>query len=488
MRFRNEFLAYGGLALLLAAALIRLVVLEAGMLSLLLAVGGVLIFVAFFFREGRGIQEFLGRRSTREGSGVLTTSLLVVGSVILVNILADHYRVSVDVTRDRLYTLSPETAEVLRALPIPAEVWVFLPENSPDWSKMQVLVEAAREASPELVAHFIDPAREPLEAMRFGLQDYTSIVQVGERREPFRAATERAFLEALVRASHPQRARIAVLVGHGESYMASTGTSGLSSATGILQERGYPVEGLDLVREGEVPDSVDVVIVAGPASDPSPEEEQALLRFLGRGGRLLLLLDPARSARFATLLPELGLSFVPEFLVDPESQDPQVLRTPFLSAHPAVEGVRASRLPVVFPGAGWIERTRPGLGVTHEVLVRSGRAARTEGEEEGSGARGLVVAAERQERGGKESRVVVAADADFPTNRMFGTLGNADLFLGLVHWLGEENVSVSIPPRTATSRPVVLSRQQGRALMVLLVGLLPLGVLGAGTVVWWKRR
>jgi hypothetical protein len=57
-----------------------------------------------------------------------------------------------------------------------------------------------------------------------------------------------------------------------------------------------------------------------------------------------------------------------------------------------------------------------------------------------------------------------------------------------VHWLGEETVTVSISPRTATSRPVVLSRQQGRALMVLLVGLLPLGVLGAGTVVWWRRR
>jgi ABC-type uncharacterized transport system involved in gliding motility auxiliary subunit len=67
-------------------------------------------------------------------------------------------------------------------------------------------------------------------------------------------------------------------------------------------------------------------------------------------------------------------------------------------------------------------------------------------------------------------------------------LGNGDLFLGAVRWLGERQDLVSIRPRPRSNRPVVVSRQQGRALMVLLVGLTPLGVLAAGAVVWWRRR
>jgi len=351
---------------------------------------------------------------------------------------------------------------------------------------MEILLDAGKQAAPGLVTHFVDPAREPLEAMRFGITSYTNIVQVGDRREPFADTTERAFLEALIRASHPRRAGVAFLMGRGEPFLGENGPEGLRTAADALRERGYPVTTLDLAGQGEIPDSIHVLIDVGPASDPSPAEETALEQFLDRGGRLFLLLDPARAARYEAVLGPLGLSYVPALLSDPESQDPQILRTPFLSNHPAVAGVRASRLPVVFPGAGRFERTPLTPGVRREVLVRSGRATRVAGGEGEGASRDLVVAVERE--GPSGTRVVAAADADFVTNRAYGVLGNADLFLGIVRWLAEESVEVDLAPRTATSRPVVMTQQQGRALMVLLVGFLPLGVLGAGTVVWWRRR
>jgi ABC-type uncharacterized transport system involved in gliding motility auxiliary subunit len=127
--------------------------------------------------------------------------------------------------------------------------------------------------------------------------------------------------------------------------------------------------------------------------------------------------------------------------------------------------------------------------VAVDILVRSNRDVRVEGADGSGGeARNLVVAAVKDEGSGVQSRLVVAADADFASNRLFGTQGNAYLFLGLLRWLGEEEVDVTLSPRPATSRPVVLSQQQGRAFMVLLVGLLPLAVLGMGTVTWWRRR
>ena len=63
-----------------------------------------------------------------------------------------------------------------------------------------------------------------------------------------------------------------------------------------------------------------------------------------------------------------------------------------------------------------------------------------------------------------------------------------DFFLASVQWLAEEESLIELRPRARTSRPVVVARQQGRALMVVLAGLLPLSILAAGAVVWWRRR
>jgi ABC-type uncharacterized transport system involved in gliding motility auxiliary subunit len=90
--------------------------------------------------------------------------------------------------------------------------------------------------------------------------------------------------------------------------------------------------------------------------------------------------------------------------------------------------------------------------------------------------------------GAAPTRLVVLGDADFAANRSFDFLGNGDLFLNAVQWLADRESWIELRPRAGTERPVILSRQQGRALMVLVVGLLPLGVVGAGFAVWWKRR
>jgi ABC-type uncharacterized transport system involved in gliding motility auxiliary subunit len=146
-------------------------------------------------------------------------------------------------------------------------------------------------------------------------------------------------------------------------------------------------------------------------------------------------------------------------------------------------------VPVALPGVGELIPERGREGVRQATLLRTGPSTSVAGAPEAEKReRIIVLAAERAGEGERPARVVVAGDADFPTNNFFGVLGNGDLFLGLLQWLGEEESLIELRPRDRTNRPVVLRRQQGRALMVLVVGLLPLSVLVAGTVVWWKRR
>jgi ABC-type uncharacterized transport system involved in gliding motility auxiliary subunit len=102
--------------------------------------------------------------------------------------------------------------------------------------------------------------------------------------------------------------------------------------------------------------------------------------------------------------------------------------------------------------------------------------------------RALASAAEWPVVGRPPGRMVVVGDADFPTERHIGRGGNGDLFLNAIQWLAEEDALIDLAPRERSDRPVVIQRQQGRALMVLLVGLLPVAVVVAGAVVFWRRR
>ena len=112
------------------------------------------------------------------------------------------------------------------------------------------------------------------------------------------------------------------------------------------------------------------------------------------------------------------------------------------------------------------------------------------GEEEGEGYSRVLGVALEWESGETStvSRLVVFGDSDFAGNQHSGSLANSDLFIGAILWLGQKEERIALSPRARSNRPVVLSRQQGRALMVLVVGILPLGVLLSGSVVWWRRR
>ena len=487
---RLDLLGYLGLLLVAVAALTRLLVAGSGAAALGLAVLGIALFLVYFFRAGHDIQHFLSRRSTQEGGNVLGTAVFVVAIAVLVNILASHFRVQKDITADGLFTLAPETVAALHGAPSPPEILAFYPEGNPARVGVAALADAARMVDPAILFRAIDPDREPGEALRFSLRAPTTVVRVGERHETFDGAREEDFLGALLRASRPgKRARIAFLRGHGEPTFNDASPRGGRSAAEALFSRGDSVVALGLLDGRSPRDSVDVLVVAGPQVPLAPAEEESLRVFVAEGGRLLALLDPVWPVTIDSTLARFGVRFVPRFLTDPSGREPQVLLPGEYSAHPAVAALRRRSLPVVLRGVGEILLSRPSVaGTRHAALVRS--SARTvTADDPGSepSARVLAVAVEWP-ASTRSGRLILVGDVDFATQELFGVLGDADFFLGCVQWLADEESSIQLRPRERTSRPLLLTRQQGRALMVLLIGALPFGVLAVGAAAWWRRR
>ena len=88
-----------------------------------------------------------------------------------------------------------------------------------------------------------------------------------------------------------------------------------------------------------------------------------------------------------------------------------------------------------------------------------------------------------------DGRLVVVGDTDFIANDLaLSPLGNADLFLNMVHWLTEDENLIAIRPRDPQDRRITMTAGQLRNLVLLALVFLPGFFLVWGVAVWWSRR
>jgi hypothetical protein len=90
--------------------------------------------------------------------------------------------------------------------------------------------------------------------------------------------------------------------------------------------------------------------------------------------------------------------------------------------------------------------------------------------------------------GARPFRLVVVGDADFASNSFFPYMANSDLVVAMTRWLVREETAPTVASRMPVPPLVLLTKQQMRQIFLGVDVLLPLGVVLAGVVVWWRRR
>jgi hypothetical protein len=88
-----------------------------------------------------------------------------------------------------------------------------------------------------------------------------------------------------------------------------------------------------------------------------------------------------------------------------------------------------------------------------------------------------------------EGRAVIVGDSDFMTNSLVGSpIGNRDLFLNMANWVAQDEDLISVRPREAEDRRVVMTQQQQTNVGYLSLLIIPSVILLMGISVWWGRR
>jgi gliding-associated putative ABC transporter substrate-binding component GldG len=306
--------------------------------------------VLFFVSVTAGLlvmttQTVTSHRRVGGAAAASTTTTLLLGILVLLNLFAVRLPLRLDLTRDQTFTLAAATKETMQSLTAPVTVTAYFtadlpPPFSDNARTIKDLLEEYRAvAGDNLSFSFVDPQAEETEEDKeikkdvkrdiFGraVRERTSVekelealnIQPVEVRvlEQDQAQTKRAYMGLAVRfgeetesipvvqdvstleydlttmirrLTRTKQPVVAVLQGHGELNPDEQ-----LARIKVAMEQNYELRPVTLGSGGEatIPDDVDALLVLGPKSAYSDDEQKAVDAFMMKGKAAGFFLDRA---------------------------------------------------------------------------------------------------------------------------------------------------------------------------------------------------
>ena len=123
--------------------------------------------------------------------------VVILAVVVVANVLANRYNKSFDATANKRYSLSDQTAKIVKGLKQDATITYF---NQATRSAGRDLLDQYANLSPKVHVEYVDPDKEPQLARQAGIRNFgTAIVQVGAKKEEAKSMTEEGITGAFIR-------------------------------------------------------------------------------------------------------------------------------------------------------------------------------------------------------------------------------------------------------------------------------------------------
>lgn len=481
--------------------------------------GGVLVIVSVALKSHE-IRAGLGRRSARFGINTLTSIFLFAGILSLVNYLGAQHQKRIDMTTEKIYSLSEQSTNVADQVKADVHIKAFYPGG--DYQPARDLLQLYSGRNNKIAFEFIDPDKQPQVAQQYSVTAYgdfsnpmtgesfrygTLILEMGEKKERIEKSSEPLREEdvtnSLMKIVKGEKKTIYFTEGHGERKIDDTERTGYNAARTELEKENYAVKTVNLVREGKVPDDASVLGIVGPTSEPFTNELDWIDAFLKNGGSVLILLDPPPAAGLTDFMKKWSIDPGNNFVVDASGvgrlfgAGPSI---PLVSTYGRHKITERFNVMTFFPLARSVSPMTPAVeGITTDQLLTSNERSWGESNMKSpeasldekvdlKGPVSLAVAATKDQGENKKSRLVVYGDSDFASNGFFNLQGNGNLFMNSVTWLAQDESFISIRPKNPEDRRLTMTEAQGRMVSYVVGLLLPASILIAGVSVWMKRR
>ena len=462
-----------------------------------------------------------------------------------------HYR-RADFSLNQFQKLSGQTLNLLSHLPGEVTLTAFLaPEADATGSLIQEDVQKLLEeykykggekVKVELVQPYLDfqAAQKLAEKFKLTSNENVVLVQYGERSRILKVAemaeidpgammtggaarvksfqAEEKISSAISGLVQGKPAKVYVTAGSGEYNLISSDKdpAGYSLLAARMASQNVELLPLKLGEQEGVPADADAVMVAGPKfAFPAPSVA-ALQAYLGKPGRLLLLLDPGAPTGLEGILAEQGV------VVD---ADKIFRKVAMLTSGGLTQGVNEETVGTRFsghPAIRWVENVGGSLrfGASRSITIKPVVVANPVKAEmlvetsdrywakswplaggkksdyvEGDDRKGPFVVAAAVDGSvpgdkGKESpalRAVVVGSASAFANQNISPL-EVDFMVNAVQWVLGRSDALGISPKTPKDFSVSLDDGQQRVIMLSTLLGIPAVTGILGFLVWWRRR
>jgi ABC-type uncharacterized transport system involved in gliding motility auxiliary subunit len=470
-----------------------------------------------------GVLRAVASRGTRQRAQAATGTAVFTAILVVLNVMAARFPKSWDATESKVFTLGDKTHAVLSHLDKPVALAAFLATGDRNRGALEDLLKRYAAGSRTLTYRIIDPEKEPQEADRFAVtREGVLAARCGDEKAQTTGGGTGEFGEGdvtslILKVTRPGGKRLYAMTGHGEPEIDDLQTAtGFGGVVAALKEDNIEIHPLFLAASPGVPEDAAAVILAGAKKPLIPHELDALRAYLGKGGRLLAMIDPGPDLGLAPLFADYRLALGDDMIVDQEEiaflgarlgLDPIIEDFP---PHPVTAGFKQRiRLSQARSVAIKVEGGLPGvvaqpLARTRESawgesgwkdMLTTGRVAKGPTDADGP----LLVAATASatitgsdpssaDAPERQTRIVLFGDADWVVNGNLDAFFNRDFLVNAVHWLtGSEDLIVGPPKRLRASRLDMTTADQ-RNLFRFGVLLLPEALLICGIGVWLRRK
>ncbi len=455
-------------------------------------------------------RKWMEARQTKYTAYVTLYILVVLCIVSVANVLSNRYNKSYDSTANKRYSLSDQTAKIVKGVSQPITITYF--DKTSGFQGAKDLLDRYATLSPKVHLEFSDPDKNPQAARAAGISKYgTTVVQIGAKKEDAKGMTEEEVTGAIIRDLKSNTRSVCFLTGGGERQIDDADRPGLSKLKDLLTKDDYTSKAISLLEKAEIPSDCTVVVVAGPKNDYQQPEVDAIKKFVEDGGRAMFLLDPplkigrptADNEALDNVLQGWGVSVEKNLLLDlsPVGQllgvGPTIALVSTYAPHPIVNEMKGTA--TGFPLARSMTIKNTDKSTVQKLFDSSESSLATNkldtaniNPSDPTNKRGaMTIAAAGTYRTGKENsegRFVVVGSSSWAANSFISFNGNGDLALNAMNWLSSDEDLISIRPKPQEDRKVNMTSAQFNWVRFSSQFLLPGALLLAGLSVWWRRR
>ncbi len=455
--------------------------------------------------------QWLKARQTKYAAYAATYIVIVIAVVVVANVLADRYNKSYDSTSNKRYSLSEQTAKIVKGLKQNAVITYF--NQSTRFRDGRDLLDQYANLSPKVQVKYVDPDKDPELAREAGIRNMgTAVIQIGAKHEEAKSMTEEGITGAFIRDLKSTTRTVCFASGSGEHQLDDSNREGLSHFKDLLAKDNYDTKSVDLLSKAEVPSDCTTVVVAGPTKNYEQPEVDAIKKYVEGGGRAFFMLDPplklgheeiAENDALTTLLQSWGVTLDKDLILDlnPLGQiaglGPQVALVTHYESQPIVDQLRGTA--TGFPLSRSLEIKNTDKTSVQKLFDSSSTSLATSNLSSPSvnvndpkNRKGpLTLAAAGTYNTAKENsqgRFVVVGSSTWAANRFINFNGNDDLASNAVNWLSSDEDLISIRPKAPEDRRITMTGRQLAWVRAVSQFGLPFVVVIMGVSVWWKRR